>query len=368
LVGSPSPFRLIERAGDQYARVENASLLNGERPAFPSTGLRNGTLHTVGSPDRVQLADRSMKIELATVPAREEPENQIETANRSRTATRYNTIANRLEIQFEANNETGQPVRLNASWLEGYGIRHPIVEHEDGTRLNVNLDDGHYVVYPEHFSFLYVFNDNDEGYNTETDQPYSEVDWNSQAGAIDLLANRRDSGAEITSRDLATSVGPDRKFTATVDDFRVLEQGHWQNAYPLVVAEQSVDDVDQDAMSFYIRYQSRGGDDGDNPHYIARYVDADGNRHTLFEWTNGDADTVYELNLSFRPGFRELNAEIRGDVDGLDNDGQVHASGTHTLEAGEDIDFDKIAHASRGSDDSFETQSDLRIDTVGVAL
>jgi hypothetical protein len=359
-VGAPAAFDLQERADRTYVVVD-AEVLSGESVAFEPTDLReDDDLHTIGHQDTILLEERSMRVHVDRVPSYERETRTIETENGTE---EYRTPANateRIAINFTAENTTGQPIHVDASWLEEHGITSPTFEHEDGTEVRSYRNGDHYVVVPEHFSYLYTWND-EGAWDREVDQSYSQIYWNvTDEHKVTVEADRRDSGDEIYSNDYRSTVDTERKFSIS-GEWTVDQQGNWQNAYPLAITDGATTDVDSDPPSFYVKYRSRDSNLDYDQHYIARFLDENGDSHTLFRYENGQVSTKYTFELSYDAGHRELRADIW-------EAGSWVAGGTHSLSSGESLGFDKTVIATRGASNSEEDITRGHVDNVQVEL
>ncbi|MFA5895328.1 MAG: hypothetical protein WC985_00275 [Thermoplasmata archaeon] len=229
--------------------------------------------YTLGSPSSI-LLERPMFISIAELPHIAVQEVAMSNSNGSWIEQRPIPHV-RLGISFTDANTSGQTVVLNRSWLAGYGFADAQFRYADGTPIPTRSDNSFYYLSPPHFSILYAFTVSD-GFVKESDQPYSNVFWDSSNRKVYALSDRRDPAGTNERMSSPAPVTYDQTTSFTIrGTWKTSQQGNWQIAVPLFFMSAANTKVDM-ANSIYVLYASRDSNLGNQPLYYLRYRDSSG--------------------------------------------------------------------------------------------
>lgn len=246
-----------------------------------------------GSLDSLLLGDRRMQVRLLERPHTATARQIIETPNGTVEAP-TNHASGRLSLDFRDAFHAGQPIWIRAAWLEEMGIYRPAARHEDDTPVSARRLGEYWLLEPEHFSIIHVFNSDSEVFSKVSPQTNSEVSWdpNGGNGRMKVVANRVDTLDESMVRNFI----PATQYFITAQ-FGITTQGNWQAMYPLILGTRadrsnpSPNDNYAAPGSFGFFYYSR--DDYQNaPQIQAYYYPVGGSKQTVWTWS--PAAGVYE--------------------------------------------------------------------------
>ncbi len=188
-----------------------------------------------GSLQNVMLGDRPMRVAIIDKPHTEIVQRELETPNGT-IQEEIPITHTRLSIAFEDAVHDGQDVWIKASWLEEVGITVPAARHEDETPIPMKRVGNHWLLQPEHFSVVHIFNSNQEMWTKVSAQPNSEVSWESVSGngRMKIVQNRVDTLDESMVRNFV----PGAQWAMSMN-FGVVSQGNWQALYPFIIANRA---------------------------------------------------------------------------------------------------------------------------------
>lgn len=270
--GLDHPHRLVHALNGTW--IEYDVTTGSLSVTFRAIELGASDSPTVGSRHQILLGERAMAVRILSRPGDLEAPRAVATPNGT-VAEQRPHLVDRLAVDFRGSHE-GQPVAYNETWLRGLGFANPYFVHEDGTRLNATLHDGHYVVDVPHFSVVYTFDSNDEAFTKLASQPNSEIAWSATDRRINLVSDRRDAADEIVGRALPTRLTTASSWTVT-SRFGTSQQGNWQGSFPLVLSAGTPrSDVSTTPGTVGFYYYSRDSNLAQNPEYHLTYRDAGG--------------------------------------------------------------------------------------------
>lgn len=284
-----------------------------------------------GSGDSIWLTDRPMSITILEVPGEREVAFEDENGT-----TTESVRTQRLAIDFNDGDSTGQTLEYDQAWLAGFGFEEPVFRSSDGEAIPAKLVDGTYVVFAPHFSIVYTFN-NDEGFTREADRTYSHVYWSSADSAVILQQDKRDSQDEILSKplpvSLTTSVGGEVQAVHTVTT-----QGNHQSHIPLFITKAGNTDINTGESSAYYYLQGRASTD--TSRLYMRIRDASGTL-AYENYISAPSNVERELSIEYQPPntfyFRVA-----------DRDGGYVTSYQAIISSYSGLQFDKWGFASNG--------------------
>jgi len=192
-------FSILDDGVNKYYKVwisdpSNMKVINFEKFSLS----QSKALYSLGSDESVKL-QRPMYVSLKEIPHDEKTTRTETNANGSWKIEDIKRVQ-KLAIEFNDMDHSGQQVTYNASWLENMGFSNPRFYYENGMEIASRREGDNYSVFPEHFSILYTFDDSYEGFTKLTDYSYSDVYWDSANTVIGWTSDRRDAADEIMNK------------------------------------------------------------------------------------------------------------------------------------------------------------------------
>ena len=310
--------------------------------------------YTFGSSSSISL-QRPMFVSLAEVPHIEVEKVTMSNSNRTWVEERPKPVT-RLGISFADTNTKGQTVVLNRSWLAGLGFANAYFRYADGTPISNTSDAFSYRLSPLHFSILYAFTASD-GFAKESDQPYSNVYWDSINRNIYLLSDRRDPAGTNERMSSPAPVIYDQTTSFTIrGTWQTSQQGNWQLAAPLFFMNAANTKIDM-ANSIYVLYASRDSNLGNQPVYYLRYRDSTGTLRIDFNlaW---NANVQVEFMFSYDAPSKWITVRM------YDINGNSILGVQYLLGATETFSLGKIGAAAWGSGDTGEPTIIAKLDNL----
>ncbi|MES2155266.1 MAG: CARDB domain-containing protein [bacterium] len=230
--GSSRPFVVMDGLGGPYVKFTTGG---GAITDFSAITLGSSSLYTIGNPASVQLLDRAMVVDFATLPTA--VASTIPAIGLNGTVDlSVAAPSDHLAVAFDGGNDTsGQDVAYNTTWLNGMGFSGYAFRNEDNLTLETEISsDGLIVVHVPHFSTVYTFDDAN-GFVRTNDQPLSDIHWDAWNHNVQLLSNMNDASYEDFSRPLDAPLTMQDTFTITENWNVESRQGGTRFAVPFYV-------------------------------------------------------------------------------------------------------------------------------------
>lgn len=172
--------------------------------------------------------------------------------------------------------------------------------------------------------------------------------------------DRRDAQDELFTRHLPDPWSPSENFTVTAH-WKTTRQGNWQQAFPIILAGETVSDASSDANVIGIKYRSRDMLADQDPQYRFFYRDGSGTVQ-IQDPVIASPNTEYLFEIDYRAGSNVLELEMRS-TSGTLLDSASYTIGSNT---GDSFTVEKIGTASNGRNESNEPTIRAWVDDVSV--
>lgn len=208
-----------------------------------------------------------------------------------------------------------------------------------------------------------------QGFAKPTDRTYSNVRWYAYRGDLSLQSDRRDTADEIMRKDLPFTLDSTTSFNVK-SRWTTWNQGNWQAASPLfLTGTTDPTDVNTQAGTAYVYYESRDSNLGEKPTYRLRYRDAGGvlRVDTAYTGATPNGKFEFEIDLKVVPNSdgsiasRELRLTLR-DL----NAGYTIVTNPYYLGATEAFSMRKVGIASDGWGGAVEPAIGAYVDSIVV--
>ena len=349
-------FSIFDDGINSYYKIwiDNPSIMKTIR--FEKFSLtQDKALYSVGSNETVKL-QRPMWISLKELPYDKTNIKSRSNANGSWIINETKRIQ-RLAIEFNDTDHSGQEVRYNMSWLKRLGFQNPRFQHENGIAIPSNVSNGFYIVCPRHFSIIYTFDDSNEGFS-----PYSSyygqsiVKWDSSRKAIYWESDRTDEYDTILDKTISL-VSISSEWWRISASLKIDEPGHYVPVFPLVFCSFYFggNDIYSTSPCIWFRWIYFGDQAPTNRLYMG-YTSRDGVLRINELAVLGSVSTSYVMQVEYVNSPltpKKLTMRV------LDLSNQIIKEKSYSI-SGEDDGFDFLSHigvASDGKSQSWEPRA-----------
>jgi hypothetical protein len=313
--------------------------------------------YTLGS-NRSILLQRPMFISLVERP---HFENRTMTGKNANGTFAYEVehFVLELGIEFDDTDTSGQSVQIYSGWLTSLGFTRPYFVHEDGAPVSNRSLGSHWLLEPDHFSAIWVFSVDEEGFSKENNYYYSHVDWDDYNRRIVVLSDRRDPNWANEMFKVATTFVWDRTTSFTIRAaWATTLRGDWQEAIPLFFTAASNSNLNS-PNTIRVRYVSLGYPLQTNPVYYLEYISSSGTLYSIAGATAPpNAQYFFAFEYDTYDGVLKLSM--------FDEDGVQITSGSLDISASNAFALGKIGAASKGRGMSYETPTIGWTDSIFV--